>query len=133
MDTASKSAIQLLETMGKNRTRLAQIAEMLKEKSGVLSTSSGLQVQQYPDECVIEGYISTELSNGSAIDWWLEVHWNSDEWIVSSETLRNTPQGQDVVEIFPDNTTKHFDENLEFLGEAIQRFEQSVDAIDLMI
>jgi hypothetical protein len=131
MDTGSTFAIQLLETIARNHTLLRQLATQVKTAPEVANTRSGFHSWQYPDECVLEGFVSAELHNGTTVDWWLETHWNSGKWELHAEVFLIDDEGQDTILEFEDRTAASFDQLLPALDSFTRELIASAEQINL--
>lgn len=130
MDSASRRAVELLETLATCKVRLVDLAQKLRRRSEVVEVLDRLECWRHPVGSLIEGYVDVELKNGHALCWYLEVRWDDEKWTIETRILGNVTESQEVLHEFPDRTAMGFDEFLKSLLDATEELVQ-YDALGL--
>jgi hypothetical protein len=143
MDTsnlASQHASEFLFALGKVSRRLMDQAIMLRHNSLVQGVITDWRPQVYSNKqgCIVEGYVDTELKDGSNITWHIELYWQDNQWLLEyfiTGIPNIPPYSQQRLHAFPDLISISLSDCIRHLHEAIDLlFTQSLEAmIDLNI
>lgn len=132
MDTESRHVIRFLEAAAECNDKLIALAQSFQFKPEVIRVLNSFECRQYRTGPVLEGYVDIELRNNQALAWWLEVHWNSNQWIIKSRVTVNHAEGQDVIREFSDREADTLDECIDQLVRATSELVGSAGSIKLV-
>lgn len=108
-NTAAKRVREVFANVNR---KLRDHAVNLRHSSAATATKARLEIVSYAQGPVMEGYVEATLPNDDSVCWWLEVHWNSDSWVVEATLDRKSGDRQNTVKELPIEKVENFEEFL---------------------
>jgi hypothetical protein len=99
MDIDSKNAIRVLNSIAASYTRIMKFTHQIRSQPMVKQATDRFEIRNFQTGNLLVEYIDAELANGNAINWWLEINWDGQQWGIESHVgiNRNGGQGQEII------------------------------------
>lgn len=115
MATRNEQAARLLEAIAAANERMIDLARVLRSGSEVVKVIRTSDCRRYlwglesVVRCAVEFNVETELRNGTAIDWLIEIYYSDAKWVVEARASITHDQEQDTLEEFPERRSDTLD------------------------
>jgi hypothetical protein len=92
---------------------LAKVTRLLRDhgvsvrlKPGVKSVATSLEVVEYDNGPMIEGYVDAELEDGTALSWRLDVRWTEVSFEIDATLERISGAGSETLRQLPESVIR---------------------------
>ena len=92
------SSARLLKIAAQCNEMMATLARRVAEQADVLSAKSAIDIRSYTDRVCLELFVDAELSQGTALTWWIELVWRQSKWGVEAAVRIVHRDGQDLLQ-----------------------------------
>src|SRR5688500_3203036 len=105
MDDESKSAVKLLDALGQIHERLIRLAADVRKHTSVFQASQAIDVRGLLSGTFMDAWVSAQLVDGFTLDWYLEITWDADGWLVEASVCTNDDEKSRFKRTFPERRT----------------------------
>lgn len=134
MDSDSRQASKLLNSIAESRERIIDLARHLRLHPEVTEVLHGIDLRNLQSGPTVEAYADVKLRSGKGVCWWLEINWDDNQWTIESRVTisdLNVDEGSKDLVRFPDKVAKTITEFVAQLEQATSELVNSVQSIDL--
>jgi hypothetical protein len=103
--------------LGEITRTLREHAIAMERKPGVISAQTRLEVVNYESGPMIEGFVETEMSDGTSVCWCLDVKWTQDSFLIEATLDRNSDVGSETLRRLPERVVQNTGELPNALAE----------------
>jgi hypothetical protein len=87
--------------LGEINRILRNNAVAMERRIGVKSTATRLEVVNYQNEPMVEGFVEAEMDNGTVLCWCLDLTWTDDAFRIEATLDRNSSAGSETLKRLP--------------------------------
>ena len=122
---AEETARKILGALGQVNRILRNHAVRLEQRPDVKSTETRLEVVNYQNGPMVEGFVEAEMDNGTALCWCLDLTWSEDTFRIEGSLDRNSVEGSETLKQLPVKALR----NVEQLPDALAEITHTLLAL----
>jgi len=94
-------ARETLRALGEVNKILRTRAVLMEQSGGVKSTTTKVEVLEYQNSPMIEGFLEAETTRGTALCWSIDITWTADSFRIDASLDRNSGPHSETLHQLP--------------------------------